>query len=121
MLAVRNFARLAAARPAPDCLSAFIDGFRDYVDDGNRPCLIAVLAESSGGKLHGSTISAQFDSWSGRLAGTFEAAGLKPRAAERAAADLLAGLYGHLRLAQLRGTPSAFKKQAKRLKKALPR
>ncbi len=113
------FIHLGGKGPAPERLAAFIDGFRAYVDDGARPCLIAVLSEGTSGETHGATIAAQFDSWSSRLAGTFEAAGLKPRRAERAATDLLANLYGHLRLARLQGEPARFKGEAKQLRKAV--
>ncbi|MCG8652624.1 MAG: TetR/AcrR family transcriptional regulator, partial [Pirellulales bacterium] len=35
------FAQLAGGAPAPERLADFVDGFRAYVEDGARPCLIA--------------------------------------------------------------------------------
>lgn len=113
------FARLGD-KGSPDArLAAFIDGFREYVQDGERICLITVFGQGSAGEIHGETIASQFSAWQRRVAATFEEAGLKPKRAERAAADLLSNLYGSLLTSRLSGDPSSFKKRAKRLKRSL--
>lgn len=114
------FSRLVSTLPAGERLAAFVDGFSDYVRQGERRCLVAVLAEGSAGAAHGTTIASQFSEWSHRLASTFEACGYKPKRAQRAAADLLAGLYGSLQLAALQRDPAVFRSQLKRLRKRLP-
>ncbi len=114
------FSRLAGTLPADERLAAFVDGFSDYVHEGEGRCLIAVLATGSAGAVHGTTIAGQFAEWSHRLAATFEECGYKPKRAGRAATDLLTGLYGALQLATLLKDPSVFRAQLKRLKKRLP-
>lgn len=118
------FARLNGKAPPRERLAAFIDGFREYVRDGERACLIAVFAEGSAGAVHGDTIASQYTDWLRKLAATFEESGLKPKRSERAAADLLAALYGNLLTARLIHQPDLFKRQikrqAKRLKQSLP-
>lgn len=114
------FSRLSTDQPADEQLRAFVDGFSEYVGRGERRCLVAVLAEGSAGAAHGATIASQFEEWTHRLAATFEASGYKPKRAQRAAADLLAGLYGGLQLAALQKDPAVFRTQAKRLRKRLP-
>ena len=114
------FSRLQGSLPASVRLSEFIDGFREYVDDGTRNCLLLVFREGTAGAQHGETISGQYADWQHRLAATFEETGMKPKRAERAATELIAGLYGALVTARLINDPTTFKRQAKRLKKALP-
>jgi len=110
------FARLTTNHmKAGERIAAFVDGFSDYVHDGERRCLVAVLAQGSAGAAHGATIADQFGEWSHRLAATFEEAGYKPRRAERATTDLLAALYGSLELAALLKDPAVFRR-----KKRLP-
>ncbi|HEY5646325.1 MAG TPA: TetR/AcrR family transcriptional regulator [Pseudomonadales bacterium] len=115
------FSRLTSTRKAPERLAAFIEGFDHYAQHGERSCLLSVFAAGSAGAEHGAGIADQFADWSHRLAATFEEAGYKPKRAERAAADLLAGLYGALQLARLRQDPDVFRRQVKRLRKRLPR
>ncbi len=114
------FARLSGKGPAAERLAEFVDGFREYAADGERICLITVFGQGSAGEVHGETIARQYVDWQRRLASTFEEAGRKPRQAERAAAELLSSLYGHLLLTRLSGQPGSFKKRAKRLKRSLP-
>lgn len=113
------FSRLQGSLPPAVRLAEFIDGFREYVQDGQRNCLLLVFREGTAGAQHGATIAAQYADWQSRLTATFEEAGAKPKRAERAAAELLASLYGALVTARLTGDPSAFKRQAKRLRKSL--
>lgn len=115
-----SFSRLQGSLPASVRLGEFIDGFREYVEDGRRTCLLMVFREGTAGAEHGATISAQYADWLARLAATYEETGQKTKRAERSAADLLAGLYGALVTARLTDKPNAFKRQAKRLKKTLP-
>lgn len=114
------FSHLSGKGSSADRLAEFVDGFREYAADGERICLITVFGQGSAGQVHGDTIASQYADWQRRLAGTFEEAGKKPKQAERAAADLLASLYGHLLLARLSGQPGSFRKRARRLKRSLP-
>jgi AcrR family transcriptional regulator len=114
------FSRLNGNGPAVERLSAFIDGFRAYVQDGERPCLVQSFSEGTASVRHGETIARQYVDWLARLTDTFAEAGLKPKRAERAAADLMAGLYGSLVTARLSREPRVFRRQAKRLKRTLP-
>ena len=114
------FARLQGSLPPTVRLAEFIDGFREYVDDGQKNCLLLIFREGSAGVQHGETIAAQYDGWLGRLSATYEESGQKPKRATRSAAELLSALYGALATARLTGKPAAFKRHAKRLKKELP-
>ena len=113
------FSRLQGSMPPAVRLAEFIDGFREYVQDGQQNCLLLVFREGTAGAQHGENIADQYTDWQSRLAATFEESGLKPKRAERAAAELLSSLYGALVTARLTGNPDTFKRQAKRLKKAL--
>lgn len=114
------FARLSEQRPPTDRLRRFVEGFESYVAGGQRPCLVAVLAQGSIGTRHGERIAEQYRDWIRRLAAAFEQTGQKPKRAERAAQALLAGLYGHLLTATLLRDPSSFQRGVKRVKKELP-
>ena len=114
------FSRLQGSLPPAVRLAEFIDGFREYVQDGQQYCLLLVFREGAAGAQHGGNITTQYADWQNRLAATFEESGLKPKRADRAAAELLSSLYGALVTARLNGNPDTFKRQAKRLKKALP-
>lgn len=114
------FSRLQGSLPPAVRLAEFIDGFREYVQDGEQNCLLMVFREGTAGRTHGETIAGQYTDWLGRLAATFEESGYKPKRAERAAAELLSSLYGALVTARLTGEPASFKRQAKRLKKSFP-
>jgi AcrR family transcriptional regulator len=114
------FARLSAEAPPHERLAAFIDGFQSYTRDGDRGCLLAVLAQGSAGRVYGARIADQYEDWRRRLTATFEDAGLKPKRAARAATELLSTLYGSLQLARLTNDPATFARQIRRLKKTLP-
>jgi AcrR family transcriptional regulator len=113
------FSRLKSNLPPADKLAEFIDGFRAYVRDGERACLIQIFGQGTAGAEHGETIARQYTDWLGRLAATFEEAGFKPKRARRAAAELMASLYGYLITARMAGDSGAFRRQAKRLKQTL--
>jgi AcrR family transcriptional regulator len=114
------FSRLQGSLPPTVRLTEFIDGFREYVEDGQRNCLLLVFREGTAGAQHGATIASQIADWQRRLAAAYEESGQKPKRSERSATELLASLYGALVTARLTGDPASFKRQAKRLKKALP-
>lgn len=114
------FARLQGNLPPGERLAAFIDGFREYVQDGERACLIQSFAQGSAAERHGETIARQYEDWRRRLADVYAESGMKPKRADRAAADLLSGLYGGLITSTLSRDPDTFRRQAKRLKRGLP-
>lgn len=114
------FSRLQGSLPPAVRLAEFIDGFREYVDDGQRNCLLLVFRDGSAGALHGETIASQFEDWLRRLSAAYEESGQKAKRASRSATDLLSALYGALVTARLTGQPATFRRQAKRLKKDLP-
>ena len=82
--------------------------------------MLLVLSQGSVAASHGDTIARQYADWTFKLTATCIAAGLKPKRAERTAADLLASLYGHLLTSRLLRDTDQFKKHIKRLKKRLP-
>ncbi|MEJ2089095.1 MAG: TetR/AcrR family transcriptional regulator [Gammaproteobacteria bacterium] len=112
------FARLSSGRPPAQRLADFVDGFRDYVQDGEGRCLIVVMGQGAA-EAHGETVARQYADWLRRLAATFEETGIGAKKAERRASELLAGLYGHLQLAAVTRSPDLFKRYAKRLKRSL--
>lgn len=113
------FARLNGTQPPQERLQRFVDSFSDYVDGGESHCFIAVLAQGSTAKAHKKLIAQQYDDWLRHLATVFEQTGDKPKRAERAAAKLLADLYGFLLVAKLRSDSKHFRQGVKRLKKEL--
>jgi len=114
------FARLKEQRPAAERLHRFVDGFERYVDNGERNCLVTILAQGTIGERHGAQIADQFRGWRQLLAGVFEETGDKPKRAMRQANALVAGLYGYLLTARLHQEPQHFSRGIKALKKALP-
>lgn len=117
----RAFARLAGNQPPGERLARFVDGFRDYVADGESGCLILALSRGEFAATHAATVRVQYEDWIARLARTYQETGAGPRRASRLAADLLADLYGHLTIAQLLGKPYLFRKHVRRLRKRLAR
>jgi len=114
------FSKLASTQPPRQRLENFVDGFREYVRDGEGNCLIRVMAEGSLADQQRETIFRQYADWTRRVASAYRDAGMKTKKAERSATELLASLYGHLITTQLLGQPTAFRTQAKKLKKRLP-
>ena len=116
----RAFARLNSTKRGPaERLSAFIDGFSDYVAQGSSHCLVAVLAQGSAAGEHGALIHTQFADWRNTLIAVFEELGEKPKRARRSADQLLDELYGGLLTAKLLGDSNHFIRCVKRLKKQL--
>jgi TetR/AcrR family transcriptional repressor of lmrAB and yxaGH operons len=114
------FSQLGKSAPPAIRLQQFVDGFSAYTEHGESQCLLAVLAQGSARDAHGDSIARQFQDWTATLASVFSETGLKPRRAERSAADLLARLYGTLLTAQLLSSPKYFRRGIKRIKKSLP-
>jgi AcrR family transcriptional regulator len=114
------FSRLGSKRPPRDRLEQFVDGFQNYVRDGEGNCMLLVLSQGSAAATYGDTIARQYADWTNKLSKTCVDAGLKPKRAERAASDLLASLYGHLLTCHLLQDAGRFNRHMKRLKKRLP-
>jgi AcrR family transcriptional regulator len=114
------FSKLGSTRPPTARLVDFIEGFSDYVEDGEGRCLVLTLSQGSSSGVHADTIARQYADWLSRLAATYADAGCGAKKSKRLANELLAGLYGHLQTAQLLGSPQVFSKHVKRLKKSQP-
>lgn len=114
------FSKLGSTRPPVARLEDFVNGFRDYVEDGEGRCLVLALSQGSTSGVHADTIARQFSDWLHRLAATYADAGFGAKKSARLANELLAGLYGHLQLARLTHSPELFTRHVKRLKKSLP-
>jgi len=114
------FSRLRKGGSATKRLEEFVDGFSAYTEHGTSPCVIAAFSQGSAWQLHGDNIAQQFRVWNGLLAATFEAAGQKPKRAQREASTLLGQLYGELQWSRLQGEPRNFRRSIKRIKKQLP-
>ncbi|MEZ5559264.1 MAG: TetR/AcrR family transcriptional regulator [Pseudomonadales bacterium] len=115
------FARLAGNAPPAQRLAAFVEGFCRYVEDGETHCLLAVLAQGSAHGAFAEQLAQQYEAWLQRLASVYEATGLKPKRAARAASDLLQQLYGALVLSKLLNDPRHFRRASRRIGKALTR
>jgi len=113
------FSRLSGSQPAPERLAQFVAGFSDYTEQGERNCLVAVLAQGSAAEIHGNAIASQFDIWLRRLAAVYEETGSRPKRARREAEALLASLYGYLLTTRLLADTGHFRRGLKRLRKTL--
>lgn len=92
-----------------------IERFTDYVDRGESHCLLALFAQEGAPGVNHHALREQFERWRWGLAHCYEATGRKPKAARRAAADLLNALYGSLLLARALHDPRQLRQSAKRL------
>ncbi len=116
----RAFAHLNKTKRSPvERLDAFINGFSDYVAQGESHCLVAVIAQGSAADVHGDLINNQFADWRNSLITVYEELGEKHKRARRSADQLLDELYGALLTAKLLGDPNHFTRCVKRLKRAL--
>ncbi|MCR9278306.1 MAG: TetR/AcrR family transcriptional regulator [Pseudomonadaceae bacterium] len=115
------FSHLTAAGDPDQRLERFARGFEQYVDGGERDCLLLVLGMGNPEHDYQSTITTQFDDWAQALASLFEADGRKPKAARKQAAELLSNLYGGLALARLTGNRRAARQALKKLGRGLSR
>ncbi len=115
------FSHLTAAGEPSQRLERFARGFEQYVEGGERDCLLMVLGMGNPEHDYQSTIAAQFDAWSQALASLFEADGGKPKAARKQALGLLSELYGGLALARLTGNRKPARQALKQLSRALSR
>lgn len=113
----RAFRHLSRKQKPRQRLTRFVDGFADYCENGQRACLIAVLAQGSAAATHGEAIARQYQDWLADLTRTFEAAGSKPKRARRLAEQLLSELYGALLTSRLTSDPEMFTRTVKRLHK----
>ena len=113
------FSRLGRGSDAVAAICLTIDGFSDYVDGGAQNCLLAQFSQENAPVIDQDQIRTQFEEWHRQLASRFEDLDLKPKAAKRAARQLVAELYGHLLLATLLGQPKEFRRGVKRLKAQL--
>jgi AcrR family transcriptional regulator len=98
-------------------LARFIDGFADYCEGGQRPCLLAILAQGSAAEVHGEAIGRQYGDWLAQLAATFGAMGYGSKRARREAERLMSELYGALLMTALATDPGYFQRTVKRLRK----
>ena len=115
------FRRLSEGGPATDRLHNFLDGFADYVDQGDGHCLVAVLTQGSLRERLTEAIGGQFDAWTNDLANVYESLAIKPKVARRYATETLTQLYGALVMCRLMGDNRPFKQTLKRLHKSIDR
>jgi len=118
-LQINAFAKLDHREPLDLQLERFVDGFSEYVADGNSECLLTTLsrlrpAGDDTGDLE-SAIKEQFRDWHAQLSATFAMAGAKRKAAERLAHEFLGGLYGALHNARMHDNPRLFRKARRRI------
>lgn len=100
-------------------LAGVVDRFAEYCDDGQSFCLVALFAQEQAPVIDQPAIAELFTTWRGVLAECYEAAGYKPKAANRAAAALINTLYGALLMARMTDEPKLFLQAAKRCKNQL--
>jgi AcrR family transcriptional regulator len=115
------FSHLSGHLAAGDKLVKFISGFSAYTQAGQSDCLLAVFNHHSTASEETAAqqilINQQFADWHATLASVYEEAGLRPKKANRAAHDLMSGLYGALLIAKMHNQPMLFADAVKRLKK----
>lgn len=115
------FSHLSGHQAAGDKLLKFISGFSTYTQAGQSDCLLAVFNHHSTASEETAAqqllINQQFNDWHATLASVYEEAGLRPKKANRAAHDLMAGLYGALLIAKMHNQPTLFADAVKRLRK----
>ncbi|MGI9324211.1 MAG: TetR/AcrR family transcriptional regulator [Pseudomonadales bacterium] len=113
------FAQLSRHADPEEAICQCIDAFVDYGEGNQLNCLIAQFALENAPVLEREQIAAQFEDWQRQLSVRFEDLDLKPKAARKAARQLLAELYGALLMANLLGQPKELRRAAKRLKTSL--
>lgn len=117
----QSFSHLTATDDPAQRLERFARGFEQYVDGGDRDCLLLVLGMGNPEHGYQSTITAQFDAWAQALASLFEADGRKPKAARKQALGMLSNLYGGLAMARLTGNRKVARQALKQLAQGLSR
>ena len=117
----------AVAKPANATkrLHEFIDAYANYVEQGEKPCLLCVLVQHTNANndlasLH-VLIAEQNADWLVNLSAALESAGLKAKRARREAHNLMNTLYGAQITAKMLGKPEVFADLIKQLHKALDR
>lgn len=105
----------------PANLHAFINGFAQYVQNGQSDCILSVFARQDTarediGELK-QLIADQFSDWHTILSQVLEANGAKTKRAHREAHELVSRLYGALMQAKMHNQPELFMRMIKRLQK----
>jgi AcrR family transcriptional regulator len=115
----RAFRHLASRAPWNERITACIDGFADYAEDGKANCLLAVLALTGEERALDDLIGEQMREWLHKLAAAFAESGLSDKAARKRARELVIALQGALVMARLLGGTKPFAQTLKRLHKEL--
>ncbi len=100
-------------------LATVVDRFVVYTGDGADHCLLALFAQEQAPMVDQAAVAALTATWRSQLSDCFEAAGAKPKAANRAAGAMLNQLYGALVLARMSDEPKLLLQAAKRIKNDL--
>ncbi len=105
------------AQAAKDSLAEVITQFEDYAQPGQ--CVLALIAQENPPELDRLALAELFRTWRAGLAQRYEEIGLKPKAAGRAATELMNQLWGALLMARCMDEPKLIRQTTKRLRNTL--
>ena len=109
-------------RDAPKArIRAVIEGYGRYLEDGERNCLIGVLALGTARARIGALVSEYLQRWLDGLTQLYMAAGLSHKRAARAALDVMVRLQGAVVVSRMRDSTETFQQTSKRLLRDLDR
>lgn len=100
-------------------VSRMIDGIRRYNQDGERNCLLAVLALGSVGAEFADPISRQVEQWMELLGQTLVDAGISRKTARRRARDAVSRVHGAIVVSRMMRDTKSFRQMLKRLPEQL--
>lgn len=118
-LDTRAFSHLLGGARPTDRLSAFIQGFGEYLHDGHGHCLLSVFAQGDARDVLGPAVASHMARWQMLLEETLAGTGLSPKRARRLADDVLDGLYGGLVVGKMTGDERHFERSMKRIARRL--
>lgn len=96
-------------------IRAVIEGFGQYLEGGERNCLIGVLSLGTARARIGALVSEYLQRWIVGLTQLYEAAGLSHKRAARAARDLMVRLQGAVVVSRMLDNVETFEQTSKRL------
>lgn len=111
------YAKLRDETAALNRLNVFLDGYLEYTEHCQRPCLLSSLGQSAPESVK-ARIGSQLREWQLRLESTLcELRAVKPKRAARLAEEALCSLYGATSLGGLIADPTIAERAIKRLRK----
>ena len=113
------FAPLLGADSPKRRLLAIIRGLAEYAADGERNCLLAMLAMGTARVRIAALVGPRLERWTAGLERLYGVAGLSEKRAGRAAHDLLIRFQGAIVMSRLLGDSQSFQYTIRRLTREL--